>query len=548
MLELTLLIILPISVGLLIASLHPIRIICEDQGSLGQEYAWKGLGFLIILFILGYSIYFYTLLQSGIQSIDVVIIVILFSGSCFVLAVIKLSLQSIKEIKKVSLLERHHALHDALTNLPNRVLLNEAMSAAIATSKRNSTPLVIMLMDLNNFKEVNDTLGHYYGDRLLQSIVPVLKKSIREIDMIARLGGDEFAVILPSANLDDAKLIATRIINAMEQPFSVDQHLLHIGISIGISQHPEDGVDGDSLLQKADVAMYIAKRNSLGFSVYDLSRDKNSLTRLVVLGKLRNAVANNQLTPYYQPIINLKTGEIHALEVLTRWHDEELGHITPDEFIPIAEKSGLIKQLSAWVLDASISQFVQWQTLNMDFILSVNLSARDMQDETMINELGMFLSKHGMHPSQLNIEITESSMMLESNQPHHLISKLNQLGVSVSIDDFGTGFSSLAYLKKLSTQSIKIDKSFVIDMLDDQSDEVIVRSILDIAHNLGQVVVAEGIETKKCLDRLKDLNCSYGQGYFICKPLPAEQIFIWLQKNSKAETNATREYSVAHLD
>ncbi len=548
MLELTLLIIMPISVGLLIAALHPIRIICKDQGSLGQEYAWKGLGFLIILFILGYCVYFYTLMQSGIQSIDTVIIIILFSGSCFVLAVMKLSLQSIKQIKKISLLERHHALHDALTNLPNRVLLNEAMTGAIATSKRNNTPLAVMLMDLNNFKEVNDTLGHYYGDRLLQSIVPVLKKSIREIDMIARLGGDEFAVILPSANLDDAKLIATRIINAMEQPFSVDQHILHIGISIGISQHPEDGTDGDSLLQKADVAMYIAKRNSLGFSVYDLSRDKNSLTRLVVLGKLRNAIANNQLTPYYQPIINLKTGEIHALEVLTRWHDEELGHIPPDEFIPIAEKSGLIKQLSAWVLDTAIAQFAQWQTLNLGFILSVNLSARDMQDDSMIKELRKFLFKHAVLPSQLNIEITESSMMLESNQPHHLISKLNQLGVSVSIDDFGTGFSSLAYLKKLSTQTIKIDKSFVIDMLDDRSDEVIVRSILDIAHNLGQAVVAEGIETKESLDRLKELNCRYGQGYYICKPLPAEQMFAWLQQNIKDDVDIKSKLSIVHLD
>ncbi len=546
MLELTLFTIMPISIGILIASLHPIRIICKDQGSLGQEYAWKGLGLLIVLFIIGYIFYSYTLYQTGIQSLDIVVVFILFSGSCFILAVIKLSLISIKEIKKISILERHHALHDALTNLPNRVLLNETMSGAIAASKRNNTPLAIMLMDLNNFKEVNDTLGHYYGDRLLQSIVPVLKKSVREVDMVARLGGDEFAVILPNANLDDAKLVATRVINAVEQPFTVDQHVLNIGISIGIAQHPDDGADCDSLLQKADVAMYIAKQNSLGFSVYDLNRDKNSLTRLIVLGKLRNAIANNQLTLYYQPIINLQTGNLHALEVLTRWHDEELGHIPPDEFIPIAEQSGLIKQLSAWVLEASIAQFMQWQKLNLNFSLSVNLSARDVQDETMINDLRIILSKHKMHPNQLNIEITESSMMLESNQPHHLITELNQLGVSLSIDDFGTGFSSLAYLKKLSTQSIKIDKSFVIDMLDDQSDEVIVRSILDIAHNLGQVVVAEGIESKECLDRLRDLNCHYGQGYFICKPLPAEQIFIWLQENCKSDVDVERKPTIIH--
>ena len=533
MLEIALITIMLISIGFLAAALSPVWVIYKNQGSLGQEYAWKLLGVLIIVFILGYIIYSYSLLQSGIKHIDFVLIVILFSGSCFVLAVVKLSLISIKEIQKINLLERHHTLYDSLTNLPNRVLLNETISGAIASAKRNKTALAIMLMDLNNFKEVNDTLGHYYGDRLLQCIVPTLKKAIREIDMVARLGGDEFAVILPDTDLEDARIIATRIIDAMKQPFAVDQHELNIGISIGIAQYPNDGIDGDSLLQKADVAMYIAKKNSLGYSVYDLNRDKNSIDKLIVLGKLRKAITNNLLTLYYQPIINLHSGKLYSLEVLTRWHDEELGNICPDEFIPFAERSGIIKQLSLWVLDNAVEQYMTWQKLKLDFVLSVNLSARDIQDETMINDLRVILSKHKMPPSQLNIEITENSMMHESDQSHHILSELNQLGISLSIDDFGTGFSSLAYLKKLSTQSIKIDKSFVIDMLDDCSDEVIVRSIIDIAHNLGQDIVAEGIETKECLERLKELNCCYGQGYYICKPLPQMEITSWLKENHK---------------
>lgn len=541
--EATLSMIMLISVGLLTTTLNPIRVICQDQGSLGQEYAWKGLGFLIILFIVGYIAYTYFLFQAGIQTVDMVVTFILFSGSCFVVAVIRLSLISIKEIKKMGLQERHHALHDALTSLPNRILLNEAMIGAIAAAKRNKTPLAVMLMDLNNFKEVNDTLGHFCGDRLLQQVVPVLKRSIREIDMVARLGGDEFAVILPEAKIADAKIVAARIISALEQPVMVDQHELQVGISIGISQYPDDGTDSETLLQKADIAMYIAKRNALGYSVYDLSRDQNSLDKLIVLGKLRTAIANNELTLFYQPIINLSSGKVYGLEVLTRWYDDNLGDISPDIFIPIAEQSGVIKQFSLWMLDTAVSQFMRINQSNPDLILSVNLSAKDIQDGSLINDLRAILSRYAMNPRQLNIEITENSMMLESDQPQYLLSEFTKLGVSISIDDFGTGFSSLAYLKRISTQAIKIDKSFVSDMLMDTNGEIVVRSIIDIARNLEQPVIAEGIETKSCLDRLKELNCQFGQGYFICKPLPCEQITVWLKEKDKESSEKQAVFS-----
>jgi len=520
---------------LLIASLKPIRTIYKEQNSSGHDIAWKGLGVLVILFILGYILFLLTLLDSELSTIDIVVSFILFSGSCFVVAVTRLSLISIKEIKKMGLLERHHALHDALTNLPNRVLLDETMSNAISSAKRKNTPLAVMLMDLNNFKEVNDTLGHHCGDRLLQLIVPVLTKSIRENDMVARLGGDEFAVTLPEASLSDAKDIAARIIKAMEQPFQVEQYKLNLGISIGISQYPEDGLDSDVLLQKADVAMYVAKRNSLGFSVYDLSQDKNSLSRLAVHGRLRDAITNNELSLHYQPIINLSTGKVHAFEVLTRWYNEELGQVSPDEFIPIAEQSGMIKQLSLWVVDTVCLQLKRWQKYNQDVVISINFSAKDIQDDHLISNIQTILLKYELPPSRLSIEITENSMMLESDHPQQMLAELNALGISLSIDDFGTGFSSLAYLKKLKTQSIKIDRSFVKDMITDDSDEVIVRSIIDIAHNLGQTVVAEGIENQACLDRLKELKCGYGQGYFICQPLPHNEIVSWMQERGEFE-------------
>lgn len=532
-------VIMVIGIVLLIASLKPIRTIYRERDASGQDIAWKGLGILVILFIVGYIIFLSTLLDSGLSTIDVVVTFILFSGSCFVMAVTRLSLVSIKEIKKMGLLERHHALHDALTNLPNRILLNETMANAISSAKRKNTPLAVMLMDLNNFKEVNDTLGHHCGDRLLQLIVPVLTKSIRENDMVARLGGDEFAVTLPEASLNDAKIIASRIIKAMEQPFQVEQYKLNLGISIGISQYPEDGTDSEALLQKADVAMYVAKRNSLGFSIYDLNQDKNSLSRLAVHGQLRDAITNNELSLHYQPIINLSTGKVHALEVLSRWYNEELGQVAPDEFIPIAEQSGMIKQLSLWVVDTACRLLKQWQKYNQDIILSINFSAKDIQDDYLIKNIQTILHKHEISPNRLSIEITENSMMLESDHPQQMLAELNALGISLSIDDFGTGFSSLAYLKKLKTQSIKIDKSFVKDMLTDDSDEVIVRSIIDIAHNLGQTVVAEGIETQVCLDRLKELNCGYGQGYFICKPLPHNEIASWMQERGEFKCDVT---------
>lgn len=533
MLKLTIISLMAAGVALLIASLKPIRIIFIEQRLTHQSFAWKGLGFLIFLFICGYILFIAALLEAEISTFDIVVTFILFSGSCFVFAITCLSLISINEIRKLSMLERYHALHDALTNLPNRTLLNETMINAIANAKRKSTPLAIMLMDLNNFKEVNDTLGHHCGDKLLQLIVPVLTKSIREIDMVARLGGDEFAVILPEADLSDAELIAARIIKTMEQPFVVDQHKLNLGISIGISQYPEDGSDCEILLQKADVAMYIAKKNAFGFSVYDFSKDKNSVTRLTMRSRLHDAILNNELSLHYQPIINLATGKVHALEVLTRWYDKNLGQVPPDEFILLAEQTGIIKQLTLWVVDTAISQLRDWQIYNQDLILSVNFSAKDFQDGNLIRNLLKILSKYELHPNRLNIEITENSMMLESEQPQLLMSKLNELGISISIDDFGTGFSSLAYLKKLTTQSIKIDKSFVMDMLIDTSDEVIVRSIVDIAHNLGQDIVAEGIETQACLDRLVELNCGFGQGYFICKPLPPDEIFVWMQERGE---------------
>lgn len=316
----------------------------------------------------------------------------------------------------------------------------------------------------------------------------------------------------------------------MEKPLSVENYDLKIGVSIGIAQYPTDGESCDTLIKKADIAMYVAKRNARDYAVYNSSQDIHSIEKLNITKKLHDAVHRGLLSLRFQPIINLRTGQVSSFEVLSRWHDDELGHIRPDEFIPIAEQTGLIKQLTLWMLDTAIHQFQQWQTVNHALHLSVNMTAQDLQDTYLVQNIINILTKHGFNAGKLHIEITESNMMTHSRHSRSVIHQLHELGVSLSIDDFGTGFSSLAYLKQLPTQTIKIDKSFVTDMANNPSDEIIVRSVIDIAHNMGQAVIAEGIEDSDCLKQLLALDCDYGQGYYFSRPLPAEKVLPWMEE------------------
>ncbi len=513
---------------LLAFSLFPTKSICADQNKNAQALGWNALFVLICLFIIGYIAYAFSLLNTTDNFITLVVALILFGGSIFVLLVTKMSLLSIQNVNRIVALERHHALHDELTSLPNRTLLHERINQAILSAKRSDKSMIVMIMDLNQFKEVNDTLGHHCGDCLLQLVAPRLKGVLRESDTVARLGGDEFSVVLQDTDLEGAIVICQKLLDAMDDPFSVEGHTLKAAMSIGIARYPDDGEDYDTLIQKADVAMYVAKNDVSGYAIYDAQRDQYSINRLTIINALHNAIRNHELTLDYQPILKTKTGNLWGLEALARWTHKELGQIAPADFIPIAEQSGLIKELTLWMLDTAFEQYREWQQIEQNFFLSVNLSVKDIQDAEFSSKIQSLLKQHKISAKNINIEITESTMMSDSKRAYDVITELTQLGLNISIDDFGTGFSSLSYLKQLPTQCIKIDRTFVCDMLEDDNDAVIVRSTIDLAHNMGRTVIAEGVENKETLDILEILGCDYVQGNYLCEPIPAQHVLSWL--------------------
>ncbi|MDH3360411.1 MAG: EAL domain-containing protein, partial [Desulfobulbaceae bacterium] len=460
-----------IGILLLISALYPLRLICQLDKA--NRSGWNILFLLINFFVFGYASFCYFLSRTQFTLGDFIVALILLGGSIFVIIVIRLSRSSIDNINRIAALERHNALHDELTGLPNRTLLIERIRQAILNSKRNLQPLSILVMDLDRFKEINDALGHHYGDFLLQKVAERLQKVIRESDTLARLGGDEFAVSLATADNEHAQTISQKITEAMQQPFMIEGHSLSIGISIGISIYPQHGNDCDSLLQHADVAMYSAKSTESHYAVYDVAQDQFTLNRLMLMADLRESLFKKEnMSLHFQPKVMIKTNRIQGVEALIRWKHPEMGMIPPDQFIPLAEQGGIIGQLSNWVLRAAIKQQADWHSKGLDLTVSVNLSIKDLQNLALPLMIKDLLMEFQIKPSSLMLEITESSMMLNPDQTYEVISNLQALGVQLSIDDFGTGYSSLAYLKQLPAEELKIDKSFVSNMLKDDNDEV----------------------------------------------------------------------------
>ncbi|MDH5298619.1 MAG: EAL domain-containing protein [Desulfobulbaceae bacterium] len=476
--------------ALLISSLYPVRTICRNDDE--HRAGWHTLFCLIHFFVVGYATYCFFLFRTTISLGDFVVALILFAGSIFVVIVVRMSGATIANVKRIAALERHNALHDDLTDLPNRTLLHEQIKQAILHAKRDFEPLAILVMDLDRFKEINDALGHHYGDFLLQKVAVRLQTVIRESDSLARLGGDEFAVVLPSVDVDQARIIANKIAQAIQMPFMIEGHSLTIGISIGIALYPTHGQESETLLQHADVAMYAAKSTESHAAIYDAAQDQYTLNRLMLLADLRETIRKEQLTLHYQPKIVLKNNRICGVEALVRWRHHDLDFIPPDHFIPLAEQGGLIRPLTLYVLECAVRQRAAWRDQGIDLTISVNLSIKDLQDLTLPLHVKKLLARWQLEPSDLMLEITESSMMLQPDRTFEVISNLHALGVQLSIDDFGTGYSSLSYLKQLPAEEIKIDKSFVINMIKDENDEVIVRATIDLAKNLGLKVIAEG--------------------------------------------------------
>lgn len=417
----------------------------------------------------------------------------------------------------------YQALHDPLTELPNRKLLNNRLQQEILRVGRNKKSLVLIMSDLNHFKEINDTLGHHVGDIVLQQAATRLFRTFRKTDSVARLGGDEFAILLPETSLEQARHISQKVVEAFEIPFVVEGNNLSLGISMGLVECPTHGDDVNILVQRADVAMYIAKRNNLGFSVYDPDKDTHSVGRLALMTEFRTAIEECSLDIVYQPKVDFSTREIIGAEALLRWNHPQRGCIEPDEFIPLAEQTGLIKPLTTWVLDMAVQQCLEWRSIWPEFNVAVNLSVHNLHDAALLDQVRRLIDEHHMPPSCLTLEITEGDIMSNPIRAREILETLDMMGIALSVDDFGTGYSSLSYLKQLPVSELKIDKSFVMEMIEDENDEVIVKATIDLAHNLGLKTVAEGVADQKTWDFLRSLNCDIAQGYFISRPVSAEE-------------------------
>ncbi|HLY83454.1 MAG TPA: EAL domain-containing protein, partial [Acidimicrobiales bacterium] len=430
----------------------------------------------------------------------------------------------------------YQAMHDELTGLPNRACFYDRTDQALRQARRDRTITAVLLFDLDRFKEINDTLGHKYGDRVLCEVGPRIRRGLRDADTLARLGGDEFCVLLPDVgNLGAAFEVAERIMDVLEESFEIDGMILAVDASCGIAVAPADGDSADLLLQRSDVAMYIAKGSHANVASYHEDLNANTPARLALLGELRVAIATGQLVLHYQPKAALGSGQIQGVEALIRWQHPTLGLVAPDQFIPLAERTGLIKPLTSWVLNTALGQLHQWRDqsehqLPAELTMAINISPRNLLDDNFPAEVAAALDRSQVPPGLLELELTESAIMVDPLRAHRLLTELAAGGVRLSIDDFGTGYSSLAYLKNLPVDQLKIDQSFVLHMHDDPNDAIIVRSVIDLGHNLGLQTVAEGIEDLDTWEQLTNLGCDSAQGYFLARPMPAAEFESWLRQ------------------
>jgi diguanylate cyclase (GGDEF)-like protein len=424
------------------------------------------------------------------------------------------------------------AFTDALTDLPNRALFYDHLQQALLSAERNKIPFALFVMDLDRFKYVNDTLGHQVGDQLLQEVGERLKGLLRKSDTVARLGGDEFAALLLAVENDQAaEMVAEKIAQALNRPIELEGHSLTVGVSIGIVHSPRDGNESNQLVQRADIAMYQAKRHGWDYATYNAEMAGENLFAVTMEAELREAIRSNAFELYYQPKISMRRGHIIGTEALIRWNHPQHGFIPPDKFIPLAEQTGLIQPLTQWVLSTALTQCGQWLAKGISLGVAVNLSAHNLTDQGTIDMVQNALRVSGVEPHWLTLELTETSIMTDAAKALVTLGKLADLGVRLAVDDFGTGYSSLAYLKRLPVDEIKIDRSFVMDMAVDANDAVIVRSTIDLAHNMGLRVVAEGIETQEIWNMLTELNCDQGQGFLMGRPVPHTTLGEWLAES-----------------
>ncbi len=425
------------------------------------------------------------------------------------------------------------AYHDSLTDLPNRALFQDRLQQAVLRSHRDERGLTVLLIDLDGFKEVNDALGHHAGDQVLQEVAMRLRGALRASDTVARLGGDEFAVLLPATDVNRAELAARKVLHDLDHPIVADGRPMVVSASIGIAGVPWHAASGEELLQKADSAMYLAKNDKTGYAVYSLKRDQRVYQRVSLASSMRKALDARQFIVEYQPIGHLRSGRVVSVESLVRWDHPELGRLLPDDFIRVAEHTGLVNPLTSYVLDRALSDWPKAARPDGCCSISVNVSPRSLHHAAFPGRIREILEAHGAAPSSLSLEITENLVMSDPDGSARCLDELHDMGVRLVIDDFGKGYSSLSYLRRLPVDEIKIDRSFLIGLADGE-DDTLVRCMIDLAHNLGLTAVAEGVETEEVCQQLLALNCDAVQGYFICRPTSQLDLAGWMDGRAQA--------------
>ena len=426
------------------------------------------------------------------------------------------------------------AYMDTLTGLPNRMMFNNRLAQELSDCRSTGAPTSVLIMDLDRFKLINNTLGHGAGNKVLQVVAKRLRDVVREADTVCRLGGDEFAILLTGADAKRALAVGRMIQTVLEEPIDLDGQPVDVGSSIGIAQSPIHGDGAGLLMRRADIAMYAAKHDKSGVAIYEFRFDSYGAGQLSLLSDLRKAITEHQFSLHYQPKVDLRNSQLVGVEALIRWNHPDRGMIPPVEFILFAEQTGMIRQISRWVIEEAIRQCGIWLASGITLGVSINVSSRDLLDRELPQFLAAALRKHAVAAELITIEVTESALMEDPNRAQETVRALKEQGLRLAIDDYGAGYSSLAYIQRLQCDELKVDRAFVTHAAEQAKDAAIVRSTIELSHSLGLTVVAEGVETAEGIRILRDLGCDLAQGYWISKPLPPEGLPGWIANSGWA--------------
>ncbi|MDP6969421.1 MAG: EAL domain-containing protein [Gammaproteobacteria bacterium] len=493
---------------------------------------WQVLLALICFFIVGYMVYIAVLLSvPNATVINLIMASILFGGSIFVVLVIYLSRVTLEQSHQVASQEQYNALHDDLTGLPNRKYLLQHLDRQVDDAKTSQLSFAVMLLDLDEFKSINDTLGHFVGDLLLAQLASRLQDRLAPDIFLARMGGDEFALVVPDADPVRINSLSVNIRNYLREPFDIDGHMISISACPGVVYFPTHGDSTAILLQRADIAMYMAKRQKLLLVTYDTGMAAMTKKNLALAARLPAAIAQQEFELFYQPLMHSDNQQIFGVEALIRWPQPDQTLLPPDLFIPLAEQSYLIRDITRWVLQTGLRQLGEWHAAGHKITLQVNISSRDLDENTLSGFIVEQLHANNLPASCLTLEITESAIVRNRTQALKILAELSELGVCVSLDDFGTGYSSMTLLDELPLKQVKIDRSFVVNIESNHSHQAIVQSTINLGSSLGLMVVAEGIENRQQVTLLAALGCDLLQGFFIAKPMDTGACSRWLQDN-----------------